>query len=482
MTERTIDRHGAPVQQSMTARPQDYTSLNISRMMLGVVLSVFPSDNEANRSSFQRADRRGYVHTCNVLVIQDGRGTHVTLENVVIPPGHPSGLDNFSESLPRGCSGLVTGENWNSQFNHISPYDLDGDWCVVGFIGGSIDQPFIVCWWPHPHNACDPATSGNSNPADPSSGQTLEQSGRVFRRVNGVESVITKEGNVYLSTHRANSTLRFGNDLSPVEGRFPRNLQTSEGGSIRVWVKESQSMELDFNPPVDGMGVLDVADAGIPQTNPRSSSSSASRESKDNTYILVEKDRIHITVPDEFKLHSKRRILLSSDGDTTLTVGGSLSIDATGDAALATDGNLDLSAIEEMAITSFGPMTITGDTTLEVQAGATTINSNATLALSSTAALSVTGATVSVGAAGAAPGTPGSLSVTPTGLTLGSGALGGAVGGTALQAAAAAFAAQVLAAQGSATVEAAYAAQITAAAAAFASAIAAAISSTTRVG
>lgn len=482
MTERIVDRYGNPVQQSMTVRPEDYVGLNVSRLMLGVIMEVYPADDERNRSSYQREDRRGYLHSCTVLVIQDGRGTYFPLENVIITPDAPTGLDDYYERLPRGCSSLVTGENWNSQLNHINPYDLDGDWCIVGFLGGSVDQPFVVRWWPHPHNPFDPATSGKTNPNASGEGETLIQSGRMFHRINGVEFTVTKLGHIYVSTHRANSSLRFGSDLSPVEGRFPRTLQDSDGGSVRMWVKESQSLELDWNPPVDGMGVLDVADAEIPQTNP-SESGSSSRAAKENTYILIEKDRVDITVPDEFKVLSKKRILLESEEETTLTVGSDFTADVSGDGSLSTNGSLDLDVTQDFNVTVTGQTSITANTTLDVQStGPATINSQATLTLSANGVVSIAGSSVSIGTSGSSAGAPGSISVSAGGVNLGSGALGGAVGGDGLQAALTAFAAAVATAQSSATVETAYAAALTSAANALAAAIAAAISPTTRVG
>lgn len=463
---RTVDSRGYPVQQSMTVRPEDYVGLNLTRMMLGVVLEVYPADDERNRSSFQRMDRRGYMHTCTVLVIQDGRGTYMPLENVVIAPEHPTGLDDYSEKLPRGSTRLVTGENWNSQLNHINPYDLDGDWCIVGFLGGSIDQPFIVRWWPHPHNPFDPATSGKTNPNATDEGETLQQSGRYFRRINGVEYVTTKTGNIYVSTYRANSSLRFGSDLSPVDGRFPRTLQDDTGGSIKVWVKPSQSFELDWNEPVDGMGVLDVAEAEIPQTNP-SESGSSSTASQPNTYVLVESDRVDITVPDQFKLLSKKRILLESQEETTLTVGTDLTADVSGDGSVTTDGDLDVTSNQ---------VAITANSTFDVQAaGSATIDSQAALNLSA-------GTTTTITGGGAVAGTPSAIEVAPTGITIGTGSLGGVVGGDGLQAALLAFAAAVQTAQASASVETTYATALTAAANALAAAITAAISTTTRVG
>lgn len=474
MMERIIGSKGRPVQQSMTLRPEDHVNLHVARPMHGLVLEVFPADNEQNRSSYQREDRRGYLATCTVLIINDGRGTYFTLENVVIPPTAPSGIDNFVEALPRPCTQLINGENWNQQLSHINPYTLDGDWCVVSFLGGSLDQPYISNWWPHPSNTFDPATSGQRNPRSSTEGTTLVQNGRLFRRMNGVEFVVTKEGNLYVSTHRANSTLKFGPELNPEEGRFPRNLQADSGGSIKVWVKNSQAFELDWNAPEDGMGSLDVAEAGLPQTNP-STAGSASRTEKEHTYILIEKDRVDITVPDEIKILSNKRILLESEEETILTVGSDLTIDVSGSGSISTDGNLDVSVTQNLSTT------VSQNLDIDVT-GQVTVAARTTLDLSATGATTISGATVAVGAAGASSGSPGSISVTSGGVNIGTGALGGAVGGDGLTLALTTFASAVAAAQASATVESTYAAALTAAAAALASAINAAISPTTRVG
>jgi len=480
MNDRIIDSTGLPVQQSMTARQQDYVGLNLTRTMLGVVLDVTPANDERNRSSYQREDRRGYMHTCTVLIIQDGRGTHFPVQNVIITPDSHTGLDNYAENLPRGCSSLVTGENYNNQLNHINPYDLDGDWCVVGFLGGSIDMPYIVRWWPHPHNPMDPLTSGHSNPNAAGQSPTLLQDGRFFQRINGVEWVITKQGHVYLSTTRANSNLSFGSDLSPQEGRFPRSTDADNGGSYKIWVKPSQSFELDFNEQEDGIGVEDVQDDQLPQTNP--GGSNTSNGTKDNTYVKLTKERAFLTVSDEIKLNSKKRILLTSDEETTLTVGQDLTLDVSGDMSVSTDGGLSADVTQNLDVTVTGQTSITARTTLNVQVtGQATINSMADLTVSSTGVLSLSGSQLSISSGGVSGG-PGSISTTPGGVNIGTGSLGGAVGGTALQAAVAAFAAAVAAAQSLATVEAAYAAALTTAANALAAAIPAAVSPTTRVG
>lgn len=355
--------------------------MNFTRPVLGVILAVNPSDSDKNKTAYKAADRRGYLHTCTVLVVEDGQSSFFVLGNVVITPDARTGLDDYYERLPRGCSGLVTGENWNNQFNNINPYDLDGDWCVVSFLGGSLDNPFILKWWPHPRNPYDAATSGNRNPNSPSSPRYLAQDGRFFHRINGVEFVVTKPGDIYFSTALANSALRFGSPLAPVNGRFPRTPNEDQGGSLKGWIKPSQSFELDWNEQINGLGVVEVPDAEIPQINPPQVGSAVEKQ---NSYIFADKDRIKFRCPEEFFVASKQRILISSEEDTTIEVGGSYSLNTpifsvelnessgqlsvknknNGDSLTfdATSNTVSLSATTGLTLTAIGAVNITGST------------------------------------------------------------------------------------------------------------------------
>lgn len=481
--DRIINIYGEPVQQSMTINRRDVVMLNTYKLMLGVVLEVTPSDSSKNRSSFQTEDRRGYLHTATVLVIEDGSGTYMTLENVIITPDTVSGLDDYYERLPRGCSSQITGANFNSQINHIDPYSLDGDWCVVGFLGGNMDQPFILRWWPHAKNTFDPATSGQRNPNSQAKQQYLDQAGRVFQRVNGVEFVVTRQGDIYLSTHFANSRLKFGEELAQEEGRFPRTLDEETGGSIKAWLKTSQSLEFDWNPPVDGLGVLDIRDPQIPQTNPRAGNQV--QEEKENTYILVNKDSIDATAPGTVAVGTTS-MLLEAEEDCTLTTSTLLiesdnhSIDTTTLKLDATDVSADIQGTLDVSVTSTtkfagtAPVTIQADSTLDITA-------NGAVNLTSNGALTLAGSTISLGAGGASGGV-GSITASPGGLVLGNGSLGGVVGGTNLLSLMSVFQSAVAAAAASATVDAAAWAALNTAVQAMVAALPTAISTTTTVG
>lgn len=326
ITKNLWNREGTPVQQSLTTDPQDHRPWNMTRLMLGVVLDVRMSDSLANRSAQQRHDRLGFQHECDVLVLNDGSSSYMTMQKVVIPPRSPSGLDNYEEQLPRGCTGLASGGEYNQELHRIDPYDLDGDWCVIGFVGGLLDHPFVLSWWPHSRNPFDPATSGEGQ-----EGNTLQQQGRYFRRVNGVEQVITTKGDVILSTTFSNSRLNPSGD--PDRGRFPRHLDEDVGGSVRVYIKPSQSVELTFNMQEDGIGIRDAADPEMPQINPPQQAASSSGEHP-NTYIHITKDTMDSKVPVDHRFTSGERILLESGESLEMTVGADLIADVEGDCTI----------------------------------------------------------------------------------------------------------------------------------------------------
>ena len=147
-------------------------SMKMTHPMIGIVLSVQPSDSPDNLTSCITEDDRGWRHECSVLIVDNNSAPNLLLENVVIPPSSHSGLDNFDEDLPRGIDkDLITGEIIPANFSNIDFTDIDAEWCVVDFIGGTIDKPYIQNWWYHPRNNYDPATCGKAG----SGPKTLEQ-------------------------------------------------------------------------------------------------------------------------------------------------------------------------------------------------------------------------------------------------------------------------------------------------------------------
>jgi hypothetical protein len=315
---------GTTLQSSITVDSADYVDQRMNVLFLGVVLNVYPSDSDKNRSGFQTTDRKGYRHECTVLVTDDGQDGYMVLDNVAITPDVPIGLDDYQEKLPKGSSILVDGQDYDATLNQIDPYDLDGDWCVVGFLGGRIDSPFVVRWWPHARNSFDPATSGVAGDET-----SLVQLGRYFRRINGVETVISSKGDILVSTTYTGASLNPGGD--PTFGRFPRNVNPDVGGRVRLTVKPTQTFEIDFNPQQDGIGAVDAPDPDLPQTNPPQVEPEAEQPEglPPETYLYVDRDAVDLYVPVFVSINSQDQMVVKATNFVTITTEDYIDLTAT---------------------------------------------------------------------------------------------------------------------------------------------------------
>lgn len=222
---------------------------NIAGSMVGVVLDVHPSDTVQNLSASLCEDTRGYAHECRILIIDDNHQPNLILENVVIPPSHPAGIDNYEEQLPRGLAkDLVDGKKVPEHFKGIDFSDLDAEFCIVGFIGGNLGRAYVQKWWNHPINKYDPATSNASTAGKPTLKQVdlTKNRFRKLSRVNGVTYTVSTKGDVYVDTSEANRHVKV------IDG-LPQKSHYDQGGSIQVDIKTSQQLEFNFNEPVEGL-------------------------------------------------------------------------------------------------------------------------------------------------------------------------------------------------------------------------------------
>ena len=210
--------------------------------MQGIVLSVQPSDAQHNICADSSSLRRGPRNECSVIVTGNFNDPDLWLNNVIIPPSSPSGIDNYSENLPRGCSkDLIDGIVYNPDFVEVDTSKLDGERCVVAFVGGRIDHAFIQCWWPHPHNNFDPATTGRAYKGGALQQVNLDKNRfRSVRRINGTEIVVNPFGSVYLDTQQAARSVL-------IKGTKPESTQIDKGGHVQVDIKPKSQFELNWN-------------------------------------------------------------------------------------------------------------------------------------------------------------------------------------------------------------------------------------------
>lgn len=473
-------------QSAAEAHHNAFLGNNQYGLVLGVVLDVMCADHPSNISCMSTNGSKGYLHTCTVLVIQDTIGTYTILDNVVITPDHSGGIDDYYERLPRASTALVSNQSWNDQLQDIDPYDLDGDWCIVGFLGGVLDAPFVVRWWPHPRNVFDPQTSGTPVDEEATSNY-LEQRGRYLHRVNGVETTVTYGGDVYVNTNLSGGTVSLGRELVPENGRIPRTVPEESGGSVSLWIKPSQLLELSWEPPRDGVGYSGIPDTAIPQENPRTTKADTTSERGENTYVVVDNSHAYWYTPSYFKIEADATILESSDtvqvrGDSTSFEAKTFTVQASDHISAKADTSITLEATTELNMSATVSAGITSDGTLNLKStGPASFASDSVATIAANGTLSISGASLIIGASSASIGSTGSMVVHEGGVNIGNGSLGGAVGGDQLIAAVNAFSTAVAAAATTA-VDSAFASAVASAAQTMAATVAASVSTTVRIG
>src|SRR5690348_16300536 len=228
-----MHRDGTVMQSGLQCQPDDYEHEHISHPVLGVVLDVYFSDDKHNKDAASKQDLRGSHAEAHVLVINDGFDSPWIIPNVVILPTGGSGWDDFCEELPNPTTGTVDGSQFDSSLQGISPYKLNGDLCIVSFIGGSSHQSVMTNWYPHPANRTDPATRGLSGSG------ALTQNRRIARRFKGTKVTITSQGSIFVDTSQANSIMHPNGRITP-----------DTGGDIDISVKDGRKLEVNFNYPV----------------------------------------------------------------------------------------------------------------------------------------------------------------------------------------------------------------------------------------
>jgi len=288
-------RSGSIEQGALSHQPADYAHEQISSPMLGIVLSTFCSDDPLNSLAGVFQDGRGYACQARVMIVNDGTQQPTILPNVIITPGSGTGIDNYNEELPRGVTGKVDGTKYNTDFNDVPMNQLDGDWCIVQFIGGSIHQPYISTWFPHPANRRD-AHTGNQGDTD-----TIVQGRRWVKRFQGTRLAITAKGDIVVDTNEANH---------PIDPTFPERIENDAGGDIYVNVKAAREFEINFNPSVATSALPDVlrAPGELPDMTERSI---------DLTSLLANKDVIRLIAGQVMELFSYSMLHLGKEADAT---------------------------------------------------------------------------------------------------------------------------------------------------------------------
>ncbi len=302
MTSNIIEPTGH-VPASSQRTPEAFKQGQNIHPMVGIILQVHPSDNKENLSASSHPQLRGCRHEALVLAAPHYGQPDTLIPECVIPPSNHSGVDNFGEDLPRGVASMIGKDLLNTDFDGVDYTKLDGEWCIVSFIGGRLEQPYISNWCPHPSNNFEPATSGEGD-----KGAALKQADpaknrfRKFSRVNGVEKIITRDGDVYLDTSQAGRRVSFDPKTNKLTIK-----QVGTGGNVQVDVKKSGQMEINFNVkkmtgPRIGAGSskakpVTQSDLPHPEQSGNISGSPSARETS-RTYVRAKQQSVFLKTSD----------------------------------------------------------------------------------------------------------------------------------------------------------------------------------------
>jgi hypothetical protein len=214
--------------------------------LIGVVLTVEPCDDD-NNLTLGKGNYRGTRHECTILCGRTYDTPDILIPNVIITSPAPSSIDNYSENIPRGCTRLVDGNDFNFSLEDVNPFKLDGEWCIVNFIDGNSVYPYVSNWIPHPANIFDPSTSGRELEAGDSVKSYLVQAdlakgrSRSFSASNGVVHLLSIDGNSYLDTTEA------GRKVIIDEDNKRKVINVEGGGHIQVDIKKKAQLEFNWN-------------------------------------------------------------------------------------------------------------------------------------------------------------------------------------------------------------------------------------------
>ena len=285
---------GSVQQSAHQYNESDYGDERLYYPVLGIILSVKSPDDASNKSNVKNSDQLGSRIECNVLVTNGGRASNWTVNNAPLMPMGACGIDNFHEETPRPCTQMINGAKFTGDLSNIDYNLLDGDRCLVSFIGGKISQPVITHWFPHPGNTFDPATGGFAEGA-------LTQLPRLFKRYNGVKYTITNKGNVYFDTTDA------GSITTTINGQYVRK-RTDVGGNVNIDMKENATLIIDFNPTVP----VPVSEPSLRQANGPSAPKIEGERDEFLSNFYMDSDEIAVFGGETVKIGAEKSVDISA--------------------------------------------------------------------------------------------------------------------------------------------------------------------------
>lgn len=229
---------GHPVQAAAVVRR--HASDFVFGGHLGVILEVHDGAGAGLLGAGASPSPRnvdGYL--AQVLLVDDGRrAPYQVLDGVVVCSGSPLGGASATRIRPNPTSQRVLAPVQRAELQQSGrlpedlPIDaLDGDWCVVQYLGGNEQRPYVSAFWPAPLRVA----SAPSAPRD-DLGTVLEA------RHAGLSMRIDARGSLALSTEEAGAQAGEGALADEADAAGPA--APSIGGDVDVALKPGRRIRI----------------------------------------------------------------------------------------------------------------------------------------------------------------------------------------------------------------------------------------------
>ena len=231
---------GHPVQAAAVVRR--HASDFVFGGHLGVILAIHDGAGAGLLGAGASAAPRnvdGYL--AQVLIVDDGRrAPYQVLDGVVVCSGAPLGAASATRVRPNPTSQRVLPPEQRTELLQSGrlPQDLpidalDGDWCVVQYLGGNEQRPYVSAFWPAPLRVASAAIP--PAPRD-DLGTVLEA------RHAGLSLRIDARGSLSLSTEEAGA--HAGESALADEADAAGPAAPSVGGDVHVAIKPGRRIRI----------------------------------------------------------------------------------------------------------------------------------------------------------------------------------------------------------------------------------------------
>ena len=213
---------------------------------LGIVLEVYDERGVGIQTGLPAPMNRAVDgYTAQVLLVDDGRrAPYQVLEGVVVCAGAPLGAGSSVRIRPTPTSGRGLTQQQRDELQQAGrlPVDLplealDGDWCVLSYLGGNEQKPYISAFWP------GPARTTTTSPAGPTSDAPL---GAVLEaRHAGLSVRVDARGSLVLSTEESGALPTVGQAVEADSGDLAAGpVVPTTGGDLELHLKPGRRIRI----------------------------------------------------------------------------------------------------------------------------------------------------------------------------------------------------------------------------------------------